>query len=56
MKIGDYFASLERGLPQNPLLGHLHIGPQDRLAPSDQPSLGQVLVEIAAWLEASSLR
>jgi hypothetical protein len=30
---------------------HKHIGPQDRLAPSDQPSLGQVLAEIAAWLD-----
>jgi hypothetical protein len=30
---------------------HKHIGPQDRLAPSDQPSLSQVLAEIAAWLD-----
>lgn len=30
---------------------HKHIGPNDRLAPSDQPSLGQVLTEIAGWLE-----
>ncbi|MBX3001299.1 MAG: hypothetical protein KF893_22450 [Caldilineaceae bacterium] len=35
---------------------HKHIGPQDRLAPSDQPSLSQVLVEVAAWLEAHSAR
>lgn len=26
---------------------HKHIGPEDRLAPSDQPSLAQVLQEIA---------
>ena len=127
MKIEDYFASLERGLRQNPLVSHLqepftllasddyngivrgraffwddsyldlyevvstelgypvrihyaytylqreqrvfrydnaphhpgvitfphhkHIGPQDRLAPSDQASLSQVLAEIAAWLD-----
>jgi hypothetical protein len=127
MKVDDYFASLERGLRQNPLVSHLqepftllasddhngivrgraffwddsfldlyevvstelgypvrihyaytylqgqqrvfrydnaphhpsvitfphhkHIGPQDRLAPSDQPSLNQVLAEIAAWLD-----
>ncbi|MEJ5199337.1 MAG: DUF6516 family protein [Anaerolineae bacterium] len=30
---------------------HKHIGPQDRVAPSDQPSLSQVLAEIASWLE-----
>jgi hypothetical protein len=30
---------------------HKHIGTQDRLAPSDQPSLNQVLTEIAAWLD-----
>ena len=30
---------------------HKHIGAQDRLAPSDQPSLSQVLAEIAAWLD-----
>lgn len=29
---------------------HKHIGPDDRLAPSDQPGLGQVLTEIAGWL------
>lgn len=29
---------------------HKHIGPQDRVAPSDQPSLSQVLAEIASWL------
>ncbi|MBI3958939.1 MAG: hypothetical protein HY328_09025 [Chloroflexi bacterium] len=29
---------------------HKHIGPHDRLAPSDQPSLSQVLAEIAGWL------
>ncbi len=29
---------------------HKHIGPSDRLAPADQPSLGQVLHEIAALL------
>jgi hypothetical protein len=28
-----------------------HISPQDRLAPSDQPSVSQVLAEIAAWLD-----
>lgn len=31
---------------------HKHIGPQDRLAPSDQPNLSQILTEIVAWLEA----
>lgn len=30
---------------------HKHSGSQDRLAPSDQPSLSQVLAEIAAWLD-----
>ncbi len=30
---------------------HKHIGPQDRLAPADQPSLSQVMAEVAAWLE-----
>lgn len=73
MTIDDYFAALERGLLQNPLVQrvfrydnaphhpqivtfphHKHIGPSDRLAPSDQPSLGQILTEIAAWLEANS--
>jgi hypothetical protein len=29
---------------------HKHIGPQERLAPADQPSLSQVLQEIATWL------
>jgi len=29
---------------------HKHIGHQDRLAPADQPSLSQVLSEVAAWL------
>lgn len=127
MKIDDYFASLERGLRQNPLVSHLqepftylasddyngiirgrvffwddsfldlyevvstelgypvrigysytylqekqrvfrydnaphhpeivtfphhkHVGSQDRLAPSDQPSLSHVLAEVAVWLE-----
>lgn len=31
---------------------HKHVGPSDRLAPSDQPSLHQVLTEIEAWLNA----
>jgi len=30
---------------------HKHIGLQDRLAPADQPSLSQVLAEVAAWLQ-----
>lgn len=30
---------------------HKHIGPTDRLAPADQPSLSQVLSEIEGWLE-----
>lgn len=30
---------------------HKHIGHEDRLAPTDQPSLGQILAEIATWLE-----
>jgi len=29
---------------------HKHIGPADRLAPTDQPSLSQVLAEIEEWL------
>ena len=29
---------------------HKHLGPEDRLAPADQPSLYQVLVEIETWL------
>ncbi len=30
---------------------HKHSGPHDRLTPSDQPSLSQVLVEVAVWLD-----
>ena len=30
---------------------HKHIGPQDRLAPADQPSLSQVMAEVATRLE-----
>ena len=30
---------------------HKHIGPADRLAPADQPSLSQVLSEVENWLE-----
>lgn len=30
---------------------HKHIGPEDRLMPADQPSLGQVLTEVRGWLE-----
>jgi hypothetical protein len=30
---------------------HKHIGPSDRLAPADQPSLNQVLAEIEEWLD-----
>jgi hypothetical protein len=29
---------------------HKHVGPADRLAPADQPSLGQVLAEVESWL------
>jgi hypothetical protein len=29
---------------------HKHIGPADRLAPADQPSLNQVLSEVESWL------
>jgi hypothetical protein len=29
---------------------HKHIGPTDRLAPTDQPSLSQILAEIESWL------
>lgn len=29
---------------------HKHIGVEDRVAPADQPSLGQVLDEIESWL------
>jgi hypothetical protein len=29
---------------------HKHIGPTDRLAPAEQPSLSQVLAEIEDWL------
>jgi len=30
---------------------HKHIGPEDRLAPADQPTLSQILAEIAGQLE-----
>jgi len=43
--------------PQHPEIvtfpHHKHIGPQDRVTPADQPSLSQVLAEIAGWLESS---
>jgi hypothetical protein len=29
---------------------HKHIGPSDRLSPTDQPTLSQVLVEAETWL------
>lgn len=29
---------------------HKHIGPNDRLAPADQPTLSQVVTEIESWL------
>jgi len=29
---------------------HKHIGPSDRLSPTDQPTLSQVLVEVETWL------
>ncbi len=29
---------------------HKHVGPMDRVAPADQPSLSQVLAEIETWL------
>ena len=29
---------------------HKHMGPTDRLAPADQPSLSQVLTEVGSWL------
>lgn len=29
---------------------HKHIGPSDRLAPADQPGLGQILAEAEGWL------
>ncbi|TAH53387.1 MAG: hypothetical protein EYC68_03560 [Chloroflexota bacterium] len=29
---------------------HKHIGPSDRLAPADQPTLSQVMTEIESWL------
>jgi hypothetical protein len=32
---------------------HKHIGPKDRLAPADQPSLSQILAEIEGWLGQS---
>ena len=66
MTIDDYFASIERSLRQNTKTGqndnaphhpeivthphHKHIGPTDRLAPADQPSLSQVLTEVESWL------
>lgn len=49
MTIDDYFASIERGLRQPEIATHphhKHIGPTDRLAPADQPSLSQVLAEV----------
>ena len=33
---------------------HKHIGPADRLAPADQPGLGQIIQEIANWLGQSA--
>jgi hypothetical protein len=30
---------------------HKHIGPADRVAPADQPTLSQILDEIESWLE-----
>jgi hypothetical protein len=30
---------------------HKHIGPTDRLAPADQPSLSQILAEVEGWLD-----
>lgn len=29
---------------------HKHVGPEDRVAPADQPSLSQVLDEVEGWL------
>jgi hypothetical protein len=29
---------------------HKHLGPHDRLAPADQPTLSQVLAEVESWL------
>jgi len=29
---------------------HKHIGPTDRLAPADQPTLSLVLAEVESWL------
>jgi hypothetical protein len=57
--IDDYFAALERGLRHNAPHHreiathphHKHIGPEDRVAPADQPSLNQVLAEIESWPE-----
>ncbi len=31
-------------------LHHKHLGPADRLAPADPPSLNQILAEIETWL------
>jgi hypothetical protein len=46
VKIDDYFTNA----PHHPEIiahpYHKHIGPKDRLAPADQPSLGQILTEI----------
>jgi hypothetical protein len=33
---------------------HKHIGSADRLAPADQPSLSQILIEIESWLSQPS--
>ncbi len=33
---------------------HKHIGPAERLAPADQPSLSQILAEITDWLGHTS--
>jgi hypothetical protein len=30
---------------------HKHIGPADHVAPADQPTLSQVLDEVASWLQ-----
>jgi hypothetical protein len=31
---------------------HKHLGAQDRLTPTDQPTLNQILIEIEDWLGA----
>lgn len=67
MNIDDYFDTVEHSLRNAPHISslrepveclasddhnhHKHIGVTEHTTPSDQPTLGQVLAEVALWLE-----